>query len=188
MKLCTRCDQEKNLSDFYGNVAQKDGLSSWCRACHKAYLKVPRPLADDASERFWAQTTIGESGCILWTGYRDRNGYGRFTCGTTKMWAHRFAYLDAFSVIPEGLELDHLCRTRLCVNPVHLEVVTHQENGIRKPTTSSSLYCKRNHRRTAENTYHDKRGGTMCRLCALERSRVNHAKRRLARLTQKEPA
>lgn len=59
----------------------------------------------------------------------DKNGYGKFRPweGVTR-WAHRFAYELTFGTIPEGLELDHLCRHPRCVNPWHLEAVTPKEN------------------------------------------------------------
>jgi hypothetical protein len=69
--------------------------------------------------------------------------------------------------IPEGLELDHLCRNTLCVNPDHLEPVTHAENiqrghAARGPVT----HCRRRHEMTAENSYFDGRTGKRyCRSC-----------------------
>src|SRR5690349_20028702 len=73
-------------------------------------------------------------GCIEWTGTRNTKGYGRIARGGVNgrfLMAHRVAYELARGPIPEGLQLDHLCRNRLCCNPDHLEPVTRQENVAR---------------------------------------------------------
>src|SRR5438876_4990312 len=65
------------------------------------------------------------TGCWLWTGYRQRDGYGTFRLDPTrKVKAHRFSYERDFGRVPDGLQLDHTCRTRCCVNPRHLRLVT----------------------------------------------------------------
>lgn len=63
-------------------------------------------------------------GCWLWTASKTTGGYGQFNGGA----AHRFSYEYFIGRIPEGLHIDHLCRARGCVNPQHLELVTHKEN------------------------------------------------------------
>ena len=81
-----------------------------------------RPLAD----RFWEK--VDKSGdCWLWTG-AITNGYGVIHSGATHVFAHRAAYEMSVQPIPEGLVIDHLCRVPRCVNPSHLEAVTHAEN------------------------------------------------------------
>jgi hypothetical protein len=74
-----------------------------------------------------------ESGCWLWLGYRDRNGYARIydrdaITGTKVAWAHRVYYARAKGPIPEGHEIDHTCSTPACVNPDHLDAVTKAEH------------------------------------------------------------
>ena len=118
--------------------------------------------------RFMKKTEIIESGCWLWLGYTDRKGYGIFGVSSGKtVKAHRFSYELFVGPIPEGLPLDHLCRTRNCVNPFHLEPVTNQENVIRGfRARTAKTHCKNGHELTESNTYHHpKTGWRDCRKC-----------------------
>lgn len=107
--------------------------------CSMHYTRVIRhgaldyPIADP-KERFLAKVEISStSGCWIWTGSLDNHGYGRLALGLKSegqrpVAAHRLAHEWWVAPIPDGYEVDHLCRVRHCVNPEHLEAVTHAEN------------------------------------------------------------
>lgn len=137
--------------------------------------QMPRVTRPEA-ERFWAKVDAGGD-CWEWLSYRDRDGYGRFCShkGANAL-AHRFAWEKLVGNIPEGLELDHLCRNRACVNPDHMEVVTHRENCTRGYPNLSNLstvwkkrraqtHCQRGHEFTVENTGRQNGGYRYCRTC-----------------------
>lgn len=67
-------------------------------------------------------------GCWFWLGATNSDGYGRIRIEGKTKFAHRIYYEHHIGPIPDGLELDHLCRNRSCVRPEHLEPVTHKEN------------------------------------------------------------
>lgn len=124
--------------------------------------------------RFWAKVNKTET-CWLWTASTINTGYGQFHAtggrGTVMVLAHRFAYEQIVGPIPAGLQLDHLCRVRRCVNPSHLEPVTPSENALRASRLTRGFPCPRGHVRSPENTSVRPDGSRYCRDCNREQGR-----------------
>lgn len=146
----------------------------------------------DEASRFWPKVNKGGpipahrpdlGPCWLWTAAPNEHGYGIFRNAAKKnVRAHRWAYENAVGCVPEGLDLDHLCRNRGCVNPAHLEPVTSTENMRRAPPGRRAwrkliTHCPQGHEYTLENTRI--RGGVRCcRTCTLTRQRAAYRAKR----------
>lgn len=109
------------------------------------------------------------SGCLIWLGAMDSKGYGMVSLSKTKkQLAHRYSYEAAIGPIPPGLDLDHLCRVTLCVNPAHLEPVTNRENNRRAlPYRKLKTACINGHNLTDGNVYIIAGHRRQCRKCNL---------------------
>ncbi len=106
--------------------------------------------------------------CWNWTGAETGNGYGLTWRNGRHIVAHRAAYELWRERVPNGLELDHLCKNKKCVNPAHLEIVTHSENS-RRAFAIKKTHCKRGHIMSPDNTYVRKNGSHQCRTCQTKR-------------------
>jgi hypothetical protein len=114
-------------------------------------------------ERFWAKVVKLDNGCWQWTGYCDPKGYGRIRVHGRIVVAHRFSYEHFAGVVPDGMQLDHLCLFKSCVRPDHLEVVTGLENMRRR--YSAITECPYGHPYDEVITYVNPRGHRKCRTC-----------------------
>ena len=134
------------------------------------HVKVRQTVA----ARFWAKVDVsaGPTGCWLWLASKGK-GYGKFSMPRqSPVEAHRMAYILVHGAVPDGLELDHLCRNTLCVNPAHLEAVTHTENVRRGARGNLITHCPQGHPYTEDNTYtKPNRNSRQCRECSRIRKR-----------------
>ncbi|HET6911263.1 MAG TPA: HNH endonuclease signature motif containing protein [Mycobacteriales bacterium] len=132
-------------------------------------------------DRFWAKVNKTDS-CWLWTGTLttpgDR-GYGQVRLNGQFPLVHRVAYEMLVGPIPEGMQIDHLCRVRRCVNPAHLEPVTNRENTARGTSLNGinarKTHCKRGHKLSGDNLRWDN-GGKSRRCLQCERDRRPNAR------------
>lgn len=142
-----------------------------------------------ALERFRAKVAEpDENGCMIWTAGKCHRGYGNFTMNGRLVKAHRAAYELLVGPIPPGLQLDHTCRVKACVNPKHLEPVTGSEN-MRRAGAAGALgtryklrtHCSKGHPYSEENTRvrQGERGTSReCRACGREYQAKLRAQRR----------
>ena len=153
-------------------------------------MGTPLPLAP----RFWAKVQVGQPDeCWPWLACKESSGYGRvgagFALGGPSIWkAHRVAWTLINGPIPDGAEIDHLCHTldlscvqgsecphRGCVNPNHLEPVTHRENALRRESRLTRFACGHPYSARVSN------GGPSgrCGICARQKRRERYAAKRL---------
>ncbi|WP_443055402.1 HNH endonuclease signature motif containing protein [Streptomyces sp. ISBFB 2968] len=158
----------------------------YCVACYSRLRKsgalplLPRPTLE---AKLFSRIMEDETGCWLWTGVHVGTGYGQVDVNGCKRPAHRVVYEFLIGDIPEGLDLDHLCRVRLCVNPWHLDPVTRKINIIRGDAPRlqrAKTHCPHGHEYDEVNTIWYQ-GRRFCRECKLRRQReANRRKRREA--------
>lgn len=187
-------------------------------------LRTPKPPPEEVYRRRFLSRirkvvrvpALGRGACWEWQASLTKGGYGRFVVGGRKArrfdYAHIYAYTTFVGPVPDGLELDHLCRNRRCCNPDHLEAVTHQENLARSPihpffnadirdalrqARPRRTHCKHGHALTADNRGNNGRCKECNRLHAkrhydsnrtnnewLERENARRRNRRALRSTQ----
>lgn len=133
-------------------------------------------------ERFWDKVSPEPmTGCWIWAAATSAGGYGTFTVHNRTVRAHRLAYERLVGPIPDGLQVDHLCRVRRCVNPNHLEPVTQRENLMRgegSPAQNArKTHRKRGHLLAGDNLFIKPQGWRQCRICMRLWDRRAKAKR-----------
>lgn len=130
---------------------------------------MPNPTYPVPAEYELRVTVDGGTGCWIWTGPLDTHGYGQARVTGRTAIAHRVVYTAIIGEIPAGLELDHLCRVRACVNPHHLEPVTHRENVLRvegvAAIAATAETCPQGHPYSGRNLLVFSDGKRRCRAC-----------------------
>lgn len=123
--------------------------------------------------------------CWQWTAGTNGKGYGAFTVDDREVGSHRYIYMVVHGPIPDGLVIDHLCRTTLCVNPLHLEAVTNRTNVLRGVGPSAEAArrteCVNGHPFDDENTYVESGGVRSCRICRRRHHRIDGVMRTAAK-------
>ena len=162
----------------------------WCKRHYIRWWRHGHPeaggltpgtsLRDNFNQKFRKESRGYLTPCWTWTAYANKGGYGVFAAlahyGRSVL-AHRFIFEHLYGSVPDGLDLDHLCRTRNCVNPDHLEVVTRQENLLRG-TYARITHCPQGHPYDVENTSYTE-GHRRCKTCNREKAKRNREAKRL---------
>jgi hypothetical protein len=159
----------------------------WRTYGNPTYAKFIPIRGGTDEERFWPKVQV-TGFCWVWTGATDGHmGHGMFNLGADKdrraVRAHRFSYETLVGPIPAGLEPDHLCRNPPCVNPDHLELVTHAVNMLRGFAPSIILHrqgtCAQGHNLSDdEAVYINPKGRRQCLVCIRERDRRYRERKR----------
>jgi len=135
---------------------------------------MSRPF-QPAEDRFLKKVILTDDldSCWLWLGKPKKNKtgtpYGTLRVGNKLIPAHQFAYELFVGPIPQGCELDHLCRNTMCVNPLHIEPVAHRVNVLRgispNAINARKTHCPKGHSYNKENTYVNANGHRSCKIC-----------------------
>lgn len=158
----------------------------WCASHYRRWQQHGDPLAGppiraytghlprgaSVEERFWSKVddSAGPFACWRWIGALNPgpSNYGVMAMSDKRReYAHRISYELSMGTIPPGYEIDHLCRNKQCVNPLHLQVVTASENVRRRPDRKVT-HCPAGHPYSGDNLY-EHGGRRYCKACKKER-------------------
>lgn len=143
---------------------------------HRLDFMVDPEVTDAEEVRIMSRVVVVE-GCWVWAGPPNGSGYATAVVGGRVQGLHRAMYEHRFGPIRPGLVVDHLCKTRLCINPDHLEPVTQKENLRRGagPPNRHKTHCPRGHELSGDNMRVESSGGgrhgRRCLVCQRDRSR-----------------
>ena len=153
-------DFHKNKTVFYDSLGRKMSFAG----------KNKQPI-----ERFCQKILINsENDCWEWIGAKSIIGYGQFAPTSRRQGGvltspHRFVWAYLNGEIPFGQEVDHQCRNRICTNPKHLRLVSHQENqqSLKKD------FCKHGHPYSGDNLHINSQGKRICKKCRSIRTNLS---------------
>lgn len=136
----------------------------------------------DLIRRLIEGSTVDEAGCWNWDGWKTHDGYGIVSISDRNHVVHRVLYEQLVGTVPDGLDLDHLCRNRACCNPRHVEPTTRSEN-LRRGLAGRYVMggtCRKGHRLTPDTLLVKADGGHRCRTCRRAVTARYEEKRRAA--------
>lgn len=162
--------------------AQAATRRGWCRKHYERWNRhgdpeiVLQPKDRDPLVRAMRSVIKVDSGCWVWQGSLNADGYGCLRVDKRWHLAHRWLYEQLRGSVPIGLDLDHLCRNRACVNPDCLEPVIRKVNLLRgegfAAQRAQQTHCVNGHEFTSENTKIRANGTRLCRACGAARARA----------------
>ena len=162
----------------------------WCATHYEHWRRFGSPITLSIEERFLSYVDLDGpvpsfapdlGPCSLWELKPNRGGYGVFGVGTSpegkqiNRLAYDWAWEQEHGPVPDGCQLDHLCRVRLCVRTSHLEVVTQTENQRRGLNGVLKTECPQGHPYDEANTLYRANGNRRCRRCHADQERNRKA-------------
>jgi len=149
------------------------------------------PPVQPIEERLVPKIDFTQGDCWIWIGARQSRGYGSVHVRGRNQLAHRVVYEQLVGPIPPQRDVDHLCRNPSCVNPAHLEPVSHRENNLRGvgpiPENAAKTHCIYGHAFDKQNTRIYADGKRRCGVCTRARARRRRRAIREAELESERP-
>lgn len=165
-----------------------NGKIKSCGCLRRENNRTKKSLA----ERFWVKVNKNGSlsshrpdlgPCWIWIAAINAKGYGIMSVDVGSTLVHRISYKISGGVIPDGMQIDHLCRVRNCVNPKHLEVVTPRINTHRgygpAAMRARKTHCPKEHPYSGDNLYVSPTGNRQCRICIRQNQRNYQERKKL---------